>query len=84
LFWSNKGALYVAIACRYFFNETTADGSFFYPKAYCERMNVTHIKTVVSKLTSEQATLANGETVAFDVAVVSTGTRYIRWDACGR
>jgi NADH dehydrogenase FAD-containing subunit len=70
-------------AYRSVFDETTADGSLFDLKAYCESMNVKHIKTVVSKLTSEQATLANGETVTFDVAVVSTGTGY-KWDACGR
>jgi NADH dehydrogenase FAD-containing subunit len=70
-------------AYRSVFNETTADDSLFDLKAYCESVNVTHIKTVVSNLTSEQATLANGETVTFDVAVVSTGSGY-KWDACGR
>jgi NADH dehydrogenase FAD-containing subunit len=70
-------------AYRSVFDAATADGSLFDLKAYCESQNVTHIQSVVSKLTSEQATLANGDTVSFDVAVVSTGSGY-KWDACGR
>jgi NADH dehydrogenase FAD-containing subunit len=70
-------------AYRSVFDDKMADGSLFDLTAYCKSKNVQHIKTVVSNLTSEQATLANGETVTFDVAVVSTGSGY-KWDACGR
>lgn len=61
-------------AYRSVFDDKTADGSVFDLKEYCESHNVTHIQTTVSKLTSEQATPGNGETVTFDVAVVSTGS----------
>jgi NADH dehydrogenase FAD-containing subunit len=70
-------------AYRSAFDDKTADGSLFDLKAYCESKNVQHIKTVVTNLTSDQATLANGDTITFDVAVVATGAG-CKWDACGR
>lgn len=40
---------------------------------FCEKNNVMHLQTMVSKLERDRAVLATGKVVAFDVCVVATG-----------
>jgi NADH dehydrogenase FAD-containing subunit len=65
------------------FDEENAVNSLVDLRKYCAAKNVTHIKTVVSKLTANSAVLANGTTITFEVAVVAVGGGYA-WAACGR
>lgn len=41
--------------------------------AWAEKNKVQHVRSVVTKLTSTEATLQNGDTISFDVCVVATG-----------
>jgi NADH dehydrogenase FAD-containing subunit len=66
------------------FDENTANNSLFDLAPFCEKNRVVHKQTVVTKLSSTQATLlANGETIEFDVCVVATGVG-TPWAGLGR
>lgn len=56
------------------FDEAVADNSLYLLEKWAEKFNVQHIRSVAKKLTATEATLANIDTIAFDVCVVSTGS----------
>mmetsp|Transcript_17600 Transcript_17600/g.22832 ORF Transcript_17600/g.22832 Transcript_17600/m.22832 type:complete len:374 (-) Transcript_17600:213-1334(-) len=65
------------------FDQKTRDGSHFDLVAFCKSKKVTHIKSVVTALQAQEATLANGDTISFDVAVVAVGAQ-TPWQGLGR
>jgi NADH dehydrogenase FAD-containing subunit len=71
---------------RNLFDPVMADKCLFDLDAFCsssKKNTITHKKTLVTALTETSATLANGESVDFDVCLVAVGAGN-RWAATGR
>lgn len=65
------------------FDEITASRSLAPIKAFCQKNQVEHKATTVTKLTKDEAFLADGTTVVFDACVVATGA-HMQWALTGR
>lgn len=66
------------------FDEDVAANSLYPLAPVCHEKDVKHIQSTVTELTKTRATLANGESIDFDVAVIATGAAYAKWPALGR
>lgn len=65
------------------FDSKTADGALYPLAPFCAANKVTQIRSTVTALRTTSATLANGDTVAFDICVVASGAT-MAWDGLGR
>jgi len=66
-----------------FFESWVAEGSLQPLEPWCKKKNVEHVRQFVSKLSLSEATLDNGETIPFDVCVITTGAT-TEWSGLGR
>ena len=50
---------------------------------FCSKHDVIHVKSVVTKLSKDEAVLENGDSLEYDVCVVATGAT-TKWDGMGK
>jgi nitric oxide reductase FlRd-NAD(+) reductase len=65
------------------FDKKVADDSMYPLEPFCEKQNVTHVRSVCKSLSLDKAVMEDGTEHFFDVCVVATGAS-TKWPALGR